>query len=322
MSLLEVTGLWVSFGSADSALVAVEDMDFSIDAGEIVGILGESGSGKTVSMLALLGLIDPPGVVTAKSLRFNGRELIGITERQRRALLGKEMAMVFQDASASLNPSLTIGYQLMEAIRVHQGGTGARLRARAVELLRSVEIPDPAARLRAFPHQLSGGMNQRVMIAMAIACGPKLLIADEPTTALDVTIQAQILELLSSLQRESGMAMILISHDMAVLAQVAHRAFVMYAGEIVETGLLPQLFEAPRHPYTAGLLASLPERTPEGARFNALSGTAPGLHERPVGCLFRGRCPFAFEPCARSRPRLEGTTNQIRCYAPLPAPGR
>src|SRR5512139_4100612 len=234
-ALLEIRNLRVEFG----AFTAVQGLDITLDRGELLGIVGESGSGKSVSMLALMGLIDAPGRVSADVLRFDGHDLLALSPRQRREIVGRDMAMIFQDPMSSLNPAYTVGFQIMETLKVHQKGSRSALRERALELLRLVEIPDPESRLGAFPHQLSGGMSQRVMIAMALACAPKLLIADEPTTALDVTIQAQVLDLLVNLQRQREMALILITHDLALLAEHAKRIAVMYASEVVEVQTVP-----------------------------------------------------------------------------------
>src|SRR6266576_705492 len=263
MALLEIEGLTVEFGSVAAPLIAVDNVDLTMEAGEIVGCVGESGSGKSVTALALMGLVDFPGRVRAKRMSFDGRDLLGLSDAGRRALVGKDIAMIFQDPLASLNPCFTVAFQLTETMRIH--GTDAerrsakRRRDRALELLQQVEIPDAATRLGAFPHQLSGGMAQRVMIAMAIACNPRLLIADEPTTALDVTIQAQILDLLLTLQRDRGMALILITHNMGVVSDTTERVAVMYAGQIMEQRPTQSLFASPQHPYTAALLAARPE---------------------------------------------------------------
>jgi dipeptide transport system ATP-binding protein len=327
MALVEIEDLRVEFGAEAAPVVAVDGIDLSLDVGEVVGCVGESGSGKSVTALALMGLVEFPGRVRARRLAFAGRDLLALSDAQRRALVGKDMAMIFQDPLASLNPCFTVAFQLTETLRIHgsdaERANAALRRARALELLRQVEIPDAQARLAAFPHQLSGGMAQRVMIAMAIACNPKLLIADEPPTALDVTVQAQVLELLLRLQRERGMALLLITHDLAVVAETAQRVFVMYAGQVVETGPIPQIFEAPEHPYTQALLAALPEHNRDRARLKAIPGVVPGQHDRPVGCLLHPRCDYAVERCRIERPPLAGPSGrQARCHFPLDAAGR
>ncbi|NCT83235.1 MAG: ABC transporter ATP-binding protein [Comamonadaceae bacterium] len=310
MSLLKIKNLRVQFGN----FPAVDGVDLSLEAGELLGIVGESGSGKSVTMLALMGLIDAPGKVTADAVEFQGRDLLKLRPSERRALIGRDVAMVFQDALTSLNPSYTVGAQIAEVLKAHLGLRGAAARQRVVELLEQVEIPDAANRANAYPHQLSGGMNQRVMIAMAIACGPKLLIADEPTTALDVTIQAQIMALLLKLQREQGMGLIMITHDLAVVAEMAQRVAVMYAGQVVETGPVPGLFDAPRHPYTNALLAAIPEHNKGATRLSALPGIVPGALDRPAGCLLSPRCPRVQPRCRDERPALE---NGVRCFFPV-----
>ena len=311
--MLEIRDLRVRFG----AFPAVDGIDLEVAAGEVLGIVGESGSGKSVSMMAAMGLIDPPGQVEAAALRFEGQDLLRMPAAQRRRLVGKDLAMVFQDALASLNPSYTVGYQIEEVLRTHLGLRGDAARQRALELLRQVEIPDAASRLKAYPHELSGGMNQRVMIALAIACGPKLLIADEPTTALDVTIQAQIMDLLLRLQREQNMALVMITHDLAVVAEMAQRVAVMYAGQVVETGPLPDVFDHPRHPYTAALMAAIPEHNRGARRLQALPGIVPGATDRPAGCLFSPRCPRAQPRCHAERPAVVAG---VRCFFPLDGP--
>jgi len=322
VALLDIERLRVEFGSDDAPFVAVDDVDLAVDAGEIVGIVGESGSGKSVTALALMGLIDFPGRVRANRLAFAGKDLLRLSDRERRRLVGKDIAMIFQDALASLNPCFTVAFQLMETLRIHEGGSARARRARALELLQQVEIPDARARLDAFPHQLSGGMAQRVMIAMAIACNPKLLIADEPSTALDVTVQAQILRLLTTLQHERGMALVLITHDLAVVAETAHRVVVMYAGQQVETGPVPELFATPRHPYTQALLAALPEHNLDRPRLRAIPGVVPGQHDRPSGCLLWPRCAYALGRCRTEQPPLAGdATSRVRCHFPLDAAG-
>lgn len=305
--LLSIRNLSVRFDGA----TAVEHMDLDVAPGEVVGVVGESGSGKSVTMLALMGLIDAPGVVQADRLDFDGHDLLTLAERARRRLVGREMAMVFQDALSSLNPSYSVGYQIGEVLRQHEKLRGKALEQRVLALLDQVEIPDAKRRMRAYPHQLSGGMNQRVMIAMAIACNPKLLVADEPTTALDVTIQAQIMTLLRTLQRDRGMAMVLISHDLGVVSEIADRVAVMYAGELIEQQPVPAIFETPRHPYTEALLASIPERHAGAGRLAALSGTVPGQDERPAACLFAPRCPYVEDACLTARPSLRDVAEAV-----------
>ncbi|APZ44170.1 oligopeptide/dipeptide ABC transporter ATP-binding protein [Acidihalobacter ferrooxydans] len=318
MALLEIDQLSVTFGSTDKPFRAVDDLSLSVDAGEVLGIVGESGSGKSVASLALMGLIGYPGRVDAAHMHFDGHNLLTLPPRQRRTITGRDIAMIFQEPMTSLNPSFTVGWQIMEALRLHEGGTRASRRERAAELLAQVGIPAARSRLDAYPHQLSGGMSQRVMIAMSIACNPKLLIADEPTTALDVTIQAQIMDLLLRLQEERRMGLILITHDLAVVAEAAHKVAVMYAGQVVETGTLPLLFEQPQHPYTEALLAALPERAIGQRRLNSLPGVVPGQYDRPDGCLLSPRCAYVTDHCRRAKPALSGITDrQVRCFFPL-----
>ncbi len=316
--LLTLRNLAVDF----NGLPAVDGVDLSVAPGEVLGIVGESGSGKSVTMMALMGLIDAPGKVSADSITFDGRDLLNATGRERRRIVGKDIAMVFQDALTSLNPSYTVGYQIKEVLRLHEGLRGAALHARALELLDQVGIPDAKNRIENFPHQMSGGMNQRVMIAMAVACNPKLLIADEPTTALDVTIQAQIMELLMRLQKERGMALVLISHDLAVVAEVAQRVAVMYAGQVIETNRVPDIFAAPHHPYTEALLAAIPEHNKGARRLSALAGMVPGRDDRPPGCLFAPRCKHHTGECDAARPALQSLPGGAdaalaRCIHPL-----
>ncbi|AFK54854.1 oligopeptide/dipeptide ABC transporter ATP-binding protein [Tistrella mobilis] len=324
MALLDIDGLTVTFGTGDRAFRAVDGVSLSVDAGEVLGIVGESGSGKSVSSLAVMGLLPPTARVEAQRLTFAGTDLLSLSGRARRRLTGKDVAMVFQDPLTSLNPCYTIGFQIIEALKVHEGGSRRQLRERAVDLLDQVGIPDPRARIDSYPHQLSGGMNQRVVIAMAIACNPRLLIADEPTTALDVTIQAQILDLLLGLQRDRGMALILITHDLAVVAETAKRVAVMYAGQVVETGQVPGIFRHPRHPYTAALLEALPERAAGKRRLNAIPGVVPGQYDRPPGCLLEPRCPHAVPHCRAVQPSLRpwGPDAAVRCHTPLDDAGR
>ena len=317
MALLNVDKLSVHFGDENAPFRAVDRISYSVKQGEVVGIVGESGSGKSVSSLAIMGLIDYPGRVMADKLEFNGRDLQRISEKERRQLVGAEVAMIFQDPMTSLNPCFTVGYQIMEAIKVHQGGNKQTRRQRAIDLLNLVGIPDPASRLDVYPHQLSGGMSQRVMIAMAIACRPKLLIADEPTTALDVTIQAQIIELLLDLQQQENMALVLITHDLALVAEAAHKIIVMYAGQVVETGDAKDIFRAPRHPYTQVLLGSRPkEGLKKGDALHCIPGAPPDLARLPPGCAFAERCPHRRPVCEQSLPPTESVAERhaVSCH--------
>jgi dipeptide transport system ATP-binding protein len=318
MALLEIRNLSVEFPTQRGLVRAVENVDLDVNEGEVVGIVGESGSGKSVSALAVMGLVAKPGRIHADRMSFDGRDLKTLSDRERRQLTGRDVAMIFQEPMTSLNPCFTVGFQIMEGLRVHEGGTATTRRKRAVELLDQVGIPDPDQRLSAYPHQLSGGMNQRVMIAMAIACNPRLLIADEPTTALDVTIQRQILELLLNLQRQRGMALVLITHNMGVVAETAHRVAVMYAGQVMEQATADEIFQHPHHPYTAALLDALPERSLGRKRLAAIPGVVPGLNDRPNGCLFNPRCRYVRDACLPSRPKLERVAkSDVRCIAPL-----
>ncbi|HEX2529218.1 MAG TPA: ABC transporter ATP-binding protein [Geminicoccus sp.] len=320
MSLLDIRNLTVRFATASGWFTAVQGVDLTVDKGEIVAIVGESGSGKSVSMLAVMGLLPPTAEVSADVLSFDGRDLLKISPSERRSLTGADMAMIFQEPMSSLNPCFTVGFQIEEAIRQHVGLKGRKARDRAVELLTLVGIPSPAQRLSAFPHQLSGGMSQRVMIAMAISCDPRLLIADEPTTALDVTIQAQILDLLVELQQRRDMALVLITHAMGVVAETAQRVVVQYAGRQVERQDVFGLFDHPHHPYTAALLGALPERSAEGARLASIPGVVPGQFDKPSGCLFHPRCPRADERCIRVEPVPAGPAlGEALCHYPLGA---
>src|SRR5919107_1255017 len=322
MALVEIENLSVEFPTQGGIMRAVDGVSLKLEEGEVLGVVGESGSGKSVTMLALMGLVAWPGRVTADRLAFAGRDLLKMSARERRKLAGNDVAMIFQEPTTSLNPCFTVGFQLVETLRLHEGMDRTVARRRAVELLDQVGIPEPESRLKAYPHQLSGGMNQRVMIAMAIACNPRLLIADEPTTALDVTIQAQILDLLISLQKERGMALVLITHNMGVVAETAQRVMVMYAGQIMEERRADDLFAAPQHPYTAALLAALPERS-EGGRLATIPSVVPGLYDRPRGCLFSPRCAYATEHSRNVRPDLRPWAGgQIRCHYPLGDPSR
>lgn len=318
MSLLTVENLSVSFGDEKAPFKAVDRISYTVNEGEVLGIVGESGSGKSVSSLAIMGLIDFPGRVTAEKLHFNQNDLLALKPKEKQKIVGADIAMIFQDAMTSLNPSYTVGYQIMEALKVHQGGSKSARRERTIELLSLVGIPDPKSRLEVYPHQLSGGMSQRVMIAMAIACNPKLLIADEPTTALDVTIQAQIIDLLLELQRKENMALILITHDLALVAESAHRIIVMYAGQVVEEGKTEEIFKSPLHPYTQALLKALPEFAEGKSRLQSLPGVVPGKYDRPQGCLLNPRCPYATEKCRSVEPALvQINGRQVKCHTPL-----
>jgi dipeptide transport system ATP-binding protein len=306
MAMLEIENLTVEFRTASGFFRAVDGVSLSVDKGEVLAIVGESGSGKSVAMLAVMGLLPWTAKVTADRMSFEGHNLLDLSSRQRRRIIGKDIAMIFQEPMSSLNPCFTVGFQLMEALKAHLDMHKAQRRRRAVELLALVGIPSPEQRLSAFPHQLSGGMNQRVMIAMAIACNPKLLIADEPTTALDVTIQAQILELLVKLQDETGMGLVLITHSMGVVAETADRVCVQYAGQKVEEQKVGDLFRDPHHPYTAALLSALPERA-AGRQLPSIPGVVPGQFDRPSGCLFSPRCALATELCRTTKPpRVDG----------------
>jgi dipeptide transport system ATP-binding protein len=322
MALLEIENLSVAFPAAGAMVPAVDGVSLSLSQGELLGVVGESGSGKSLAMLAVMGLVPYPGRVTAGRLSFKGRDLLTLSARERRRLAGKSIAMIFQEPTTSLNPCFTIGFQLVEGLRAHEKLGRKAARRRAIELLEQVGIPAAEDRMRAFPHQLSGGMNQRVMIAMAIACNPEILIADEPTTALDVTIQAQILELLLSLQRDRGMGLILITHNMGVVADTTRRVVVMYAGQIVEDRGTAALFRAPQHPYTAALMAARPGLA-ESGRLATIPGVPPGLHDRPPGCLFGERCVYATQRSRAVRPDLrEWMGGRVRCHYPLGEAGR
>ncbi len=318
MALLDVKELSVHFGDKKTPFKAVDRISYQVAQGEVLGIVGESGSGKSVSSLAIMGLIDHPGRVSAESLQFENTNLLTLDHKAKRQLIGADVAMIFQDPMTSLNPAYTVGFQIMEALKTHEGGTKRARKDRTLELLRLVGIPDPESRMNVYPHQLSGGMSQRVMIAMAIACRPKLLIADEPTTALDVTIQAQIMELLLELQKKECMSLILITHDLALVAEAADRIIVMYAGQIVEEGTAKDIFRDPKHPYTQALLRSLPEFAEGKSRLASLQGVVPGKYDRPTGCLLNPRCPYATEYCRQVEPQLHHIgSRKVKCHTPL-----
>jgi oligopeptide/dipeptide ABC transporter ATP-binding protein len=302
-ALLEVEGLRVRLPTAAGRVTVVDGIDYRVEPGEVYGIAGESGSGKTMSVLALMGLL-PPGAVVEGRTVFGGRDLLRLPPRALRQLCGVELGMVFQDPMTSLHPMLSIGTQLTEHVRSHFGVGRREAAARALDLLREVRIPDPEGSLKAFPHQFSGGMRQRIAIAIALVCRPKLLIADEPTTALDVTVQAGIIRLLDRLRRESGLAIVLISHDLGVLSAIADRVAVFYAGRIVEGGTREDVLSRPRHPYTRGLLDALPHPEAAAAHLVAIAGTPPAPGRIPPGCSFHPRCPYALESCRESVPPL------------------
>ncbi len=304
--LLQVSDLTVTLFTRAGPLTAVDALSLEVAAGETLAIVGESGCGKSITALALMRLLpEPPAKITGGSVRLEGRELTTLSEREMQRVRGKEVAMIFQDPMSSLNPVLTVGRQIVEAIARHDPASHRAMEARALELMRRVRIPDAERRFNDYPHQLSGGMNQRIVMAMAIACHPKLLIADEPTTALDVTIQAQILELMKDLQAETGMGLIIITHDLGVVAETADRVMVMYAGRKVEDGTVDAVFDRPLHPYTKGLLGATPSATlqPHG-RLAEIPGSVPALGALPVGCAFNNRCPEAFARCFAERPAL------------------
>jgi oligopeptide/dipeptide ABC transporter ATP-binding protein len=304
--LLEVRDLHTEFRTGAGLVRAVDGISYTVDPGETVAIVGESGSGKSVGALSILRLIpDPPGRIVSGEIRFAGRDLMGLSDEEMREVRGGEIGMVFQEPMTSLNPVLTIGRQITEMVEQHRGADRATAQKRAVELLGLVGIADAARRLKQYPHQLSGGMRQRIMIAIALACDPKLIIADEPTTALDVTIQAQILELMQNLTHRLGVALIVITHNLGIVARYARRVNVMYAGHIVESGSATEIYHAPKHPYTIALLKSVPRLDrPRQARLDPIEGQPPDLTRLDRGCAFRPRCRFAIDACALSAPPL------------------
>ncbi len=332
-TLLDVRGLRTYFFTRAGAVKAVDDVSFRIEAGEVLGLVGESGCGKSVTSLSLMRLVPPPGRIVGGEILFKGRDLLALTESQMRRLRGSEMGMVFQEPASALNPVFTIGYQVGESLMIHRGLSRREAVREAVGMLEEVAIPDPKQRVRDYPHQLSGGMRQRVMIAMALICRPALLIADEPTTALDVTIQAQILDLLRRLRSRYNLTVLLITHDLGVVAQMADRVAVMYAGRIVEDASVRDLFRAPLHPYTVGLMRSIPGVDPaaRGRRLHAIEGMVPDLLNLPRGCHFNPRCPDVMAACHESHPALlrpaltagsSGGRRRVSCfkYAPEPEP--
>jgi peptide/nickel transport system ATP-binding protein len=312
--LLAIEDLQTHFFTRDGVVRAVDGVSYAVEAGETLAVVGESGCGKSVTALSILRLVpSPPGRIVGGAIRFEGVDLLQIGEREMRRIRGNEISMIFQEPMTSLNPVLTVSRQITETLILHQGLTARAAAARAIEMLRLVRIPEPERRARQYPHELSGGMRQRVMIAMALACHPKLLIADEPTTALDVTIQAQILDLMRELKSEIGAAIILITHDLGVVAEMAQRVVVMYAGRKVEEAPVGDLFRRPQHPYTLGLLASVPRLgatlgRAEPPRLAEIPGTVPSLRDPIVGCAFAPRCAYATERCSREAPPLEAKT--------------
>ena len=303
-SLLKVEGLQVQFQTKKGVNTSVDGVSFSIGKGEILGIVGESGCGKSVTSLSILQLLGTNAKISQGSIKLSGRELLGLSEEEMCKIRGNEIAMIFQDPMTALNPTLTIGEQLIEPLVIHQGYSKADARKEAVEVLKKVGIAAPEKRMKEYPHQLSGGMRQRIMIAMAVSCAPKLLIADEPTTALDVTIQAQILELMLELRQNMETAIILITHDMGVVAETADNILVLYAGKVVEYGSVKDIFNAPKHPYTQGLLSSIPPLQEDVEELNTIEGTVPAPGQMPAGCRFGPRCPHAGEHCRREQPGL------------------
>ncbi|MFC8173044.1 ABC transporter ATP-binding protein [Streptomyces sp. NPDC057242] len=307
--LLEVRDLHVEFHTRDGVAKAVNGVDYSVDAGETLAVLGESGSGKSVTAQAVMGILDvPPGRITRGEILFQGQDLLKLKEDERRRIRGAKMAMVFQDALSSLNPVLSVGDQLGEMFQVHRGMSRKDSRAKAVELMDRVRIPAAKERVGQYPHQFSGGMRQRIMIAMALALEPELIIADEPTTALDVTVQAQVMDLLAELRRELNMGLILITHDLGVVADVADKIAVMYAGRIVERAPVHEIYKAPAHPYTKGLLESIPRLDQKGQDLYAIKGLPPNLLHIPPGCAFNPRCPMAQDVCRTDEPPLYEVT--------------
>ena len=303
-AVLQVQDLKTVFHTRSGDLHAVNSVSFALKPGELLGVVGESGSGKSVTMMSLIGLLpSPPAQVQAGSVMFGGQDLLKLSQRRLQELRGRDIGFVFQDPMTSLNPVFTVGFQIMEPLRQHMGLDKAAAREKAVSLLELVGIPDARRRLKDFPHQFSGGMRQRVMIAIALACDPKVLIADEPTTALDVTIQAQILELIKELRRKLGMAIIWITHDLGVIAGIADRVMVMYGGQVVEYGPVREVFANPAHPYTRALMTTVPSvRGERAAKLNVIEGQPPMLAQHPTACPFRARCPQAFERCGRENP--------------------
>jgi peptide/nickel transport system ATP-binding protein/oligopeptide transport system ATP-binding protein len=315
MHLLEIKNISTHFPAGDRTLKAVDGVSFTLDRGEILGLVGESGCGKSMTALSILGLVPEPGQVVAGSVLYQGQDLLKLDGEELRKIRGDKISMVFQEPMSALNPVFTVGEQISEVLRVHRGADREQGMTEAERLLQTVGIPDPGRRVNEYPHQMSGGMQQRALIAMAMACEPDILLADEPTTALDVTVQAQILGLMEELIRGSDRSGLMITHDLGVIAEVADRVCVMYAGAVLESSPVKDLFADPRHPYTIGLLDSLP--TPGRRSFNAIPGAVPDLTDLPDGCRFAPRCPKAQDKCRDKEPELTGSdTRQVRCYFP------
>jgi len=326
VALLEIRGLKTHFKTDDGWVHAVDGVDLSVDSGETVCLVGESGSGKSVTAMSVLKLVPmPPGRIVAGQVLWDGRDLVPLPPAEMQRLRGREIGVVFQEPMTALNPVYTVGEQICEGLRLHEGLSRAAALERATELLALVHISQPSRRVHDYPHQFSGGMRQRVMIAMALACQPRLLIADEPTTALDVTIQAQILDLLTELKERLGMAILLITHAMGVVAEVAQRVVVMYAGQVIEEGSVEEVFERPWHPYTQGLIRSIPRIDADasrGARLVSIPGTVPSLIEPPPGCRFAPRCAHVRAACTQATPALRavGTGHRVACILEEPPP--
>lgn len=315
MTLLSVKNLTVAFSGRSGTINAIEDVSLELEPGEILGMVGESGAGKSMTGAAIIGLIEPPGRIAAGEIRLEGERIDNLPPEAIRRIRGRRIGAIFQDPLTSLNPVLTVGEQLIETIQTHLKLPRELARARAIEWLHRVGIPAPEARIDTYPHQYSGGMRQRVVIALALCAEPRLVIADEPTTALDVSVQAQIITLLRKLARETGVAVILVTHDMGVIAETADRVAVMYAGRIVEVGPVAEVLRTPRHPYTTGLMASIPRIGPRPDILPQIEGAMPRPHARPAGCAFAPRCPHRFKPCSLERPDLTGTAlRAVACH--------
>ncbi|MBK9144426.1 MAG: ABC transporter ATP-binding protein [Candidatus Melainabacteria bacterium] len=313
MGLLEIKGLSTVFHTELGLARAVDNISLSVEPGKVLGVVGESGCGKSITSLSILRLVPPPGEIVSGEIVFDGQNLLSLSEANMRSIRGNKIALIPQDPMTSLNPVYTVGDQIIEAIELHQKVDRKQARARAIEALEKVRIPQAAARIDDYPHQFSGGMRQRVMIAMALSCNPQLLIADEPTTALDVTVQAQILDLLRDIQKEQNMSIILITHDLGVVAEMCDYVAVMYAGSVVERASVKELFAGPKHPYTVGLLQSVPR--PGSTRLQPIEGQPPSLISLPAGCRFAGRCPLVEDRCLAQIPELEEKSagHQVRC---------